>query len=142
MNIVAVPFHDWKKSQVEGFRTRDAHLLKEFSQHGSVRRLLIVDRPISIAEMAVLRRPWRIRRGNLVYRRGRSCLTQADTNTFVLDILAVQVMRPLLQRHRWLPYIYSKSLVGKAVTDALRYLRMEGYVFFASSPLALPLYQQ
>ena len=34
--ILAFPFHDWRKLQAEGFRTRDAHLLQAFVRRDDV----------------------------------------------------------------------------------------------------------
>ena len=55
--ILAFPFHDWRKLQVEGFRTRDAHLLEAFARRPDVERLLVVDRPTSFAERVARRGP-------------------------------------------------------------------------------------
>lgn len=142
LNIVAVPFHDWKKSQMEGFRTRDAHLLQEFSQHPLVNKLLIVDRPISIAEMLILQKPLRVRDGNLLQRSGFSWLTQLGEKIFVLDTFVPQLIRPILQRRKWLPYIYGQNYIKQAVVNAIQYLDLESYVLFLSSPLPVPLYDQ
>ena len=30
MNLVVVPFHDWRKILLEGSRTRDSHFIEEF----------------------------------------------------------------------------------------------------------------
>ncbi len=142
MNLVAVPFHDWKKCETEGFRTRDAHLLQEFQRHARVDRLLVVDRPISIAEMLLRRRPRCVRKGRRIYRRGRRCLTQVDAATFVLDVLVGELVRPVLERQRWIPYAYGLPFVGRAVAEAVRHLDMEDYVLFLGSPLPVPLARQ
>lgn len=50
MKLVAFPFHDWRKWQARGFRSRDAHLLQEFARDPRVESILVVDRPVSRAE--------------------------------------------------------------------------------------------
>ncbi len=142
LNIVAVPFHDWKKGEAEGFRTRDLHLLQEFQRHPLVNRLLIVDRPISIAEMLILKRPWAIRGGQRIYRHKRNTLTQIDEKTFVLDIYMPQILRPLISRQLWISRAYGEKSTGRAVTEALAHLAIEEYILFLSSPLPIPLYRQ
>ena len=142
LNIVAVPFHDWKKGQAEGFRTRDLHLLQEFQRNPLVNRLLIVNRPISIAEMLILKRPWIIQGGKTIYQRKRNCLTQIDEKSFVLDMLVPQILRPLIARRRWISRAYSEQSTGHAVLEALAHLAIEKYVLFLASPLPIPLYRQ
>ena len=142
LNIVAVPFHDWKKSQAEGFRTRDVHLLQELIQHPLVNRLLIVDRPTSVVEMLLLRRPWHIHGGQSVYQRNRSRLTMLNEKTFVLDMYNLEVLNPLLKRRRWIPASYGTQSTAQAVSEAIDYLALDEYVLFMSSPLPMPLYRQ
>ena len=36
MNIIAIPFHDWRKSKKEGFRTRDCHLINALQKDEKV----------------------------------------------------------------------------------------------------------
>lgn len=142
VNIVAVPFHDWKKSQKEGFRTRDVHLLQEFSQHPSVDKLLILDRPISISEMVILRRPIRVHDGKLINRSGFSWLSKLGEKTYVLDTFIPQIFRPVIQHRKWLPYIYGQRSFQQSVSHAIRYLDLKKFVLFLSSPLPYPLHEQ
>ena len=142
LNIVAVPFHDWRKCQAEGFRTRDAHLLQEFMRHPQVNRLLVVDRPLSVSEMLLLRRPLKVKGIDLEYQRGLSNLTKINENTFVLDILILQFLQPIIQRQKWIPGVFGQMSIKNAVQNAVKYLEMENYVLFLSSPLPIPLYNQ
>lgn len=140
VNIIAVPFHDWKKGQSEGFRTRDGHLLQEFRKHPLINKLLIIDRPISIIEMIVLRRPWRINGGNQIYQDNHKCLTQLDERTFVLDILSLEIIKPLIQRREWLPSAYGNENTSKAIDEAKSHLNFNDYFLLLFSPLPMPLY--
>ena len=139
LDIVAIPFHDWKKSQAEGFRTRDAHLLQEFSQHPSVNKLLIINRPISIAEILILRRPLRVNGGELIQKSRFSWLSQLDEKLFVLDIFVPQFFRPLIKRRKWQPYIFGRRDTSKEILKAIHHLDFDEYVLFLSSPLPVPI---
>lgn len=140
LNIAAIPFHDWKKSEREGFRTRDAHLLEEFSKHPLVNKLLVIDRPSSYAEILFLRRPWRIESGNVLYKNKGICITQANEKVFVLDVLFSQILRPLIMHRNWTSYIFGRQRVLEAVHFALDYLEMSAhYALFISEPLFVPL---
>jgi teichuronic acid biosynthesis glycosyltransferase TuaH len=108
-DIVFIPFHDWRKCEREGFRTRDGHLMQEFSVHPAINRLLIVDRPLSLAERILYRRKPRIEGGKLIWQGKHSILSQVSSKTFVLDIMISEVFQPILKRRGWIPYIFQKE---------------------------------
>ena len=58
MDIVMIPFHDCKKWLREGFRTRDAHLAEHFCQDPRVGKILVINRPTSLAEVLLKRTSW------------------------------------------------------------------------------------
>lgn len=140
MNLVIVPFHDWKKCEREGFRTRDAHLMQEFGRNPIVKKVLVVNRPISFAEIVVLRRNWRVKRSKTLIRKAGIYLSQVDDKIFTLDIVVPQIIRPLLMRRRWIPEIFGQIRMRNTVEFSLRSLHMEdSYALFISSPLFVPL---
>jgi len=142
INMVVVPFHDWKKCEREGFRTRDAHMIEEFRKHPLINKILIVDRPTSMAEMMLLRRPWHIHGGQTEYQLGRNRLTKLDEKTFVLDMYTLDVLNPILKQRSWIPKIYGKNSTNIAVKEAVRHLDIKDYVLIMFSPLSMPLYKQ
>ena len=56
LNIVYVPYHDWRKILNEGNRTRDAHFINSFRQDETVDKILIINRPITYTELLVKKR--------------------------------------------------------------------------------------
>jgi len=136
INLVVVPFHDWKKCEREGFRTRDAHFMKEFGKHPMVEKLLIINRPISISEIILLRRNWHVKYGELLLHESGFYLTRVAENTFTLDIVIPQFIRPIKMRRHWTPYIFGRKDVAAIVNHVLQLLQMqERYAFFACQPL-------
>jgi teichuronic acid biosynthesis glycosyltransferase TuaH len=137
-----IPFHDWKKSVREGFRTRDGHFMEEFIRHPDVDKLLIINRPISLAEMILLRRDWYDQSAKVLVRRGNVIISQVADRTYTLDILVTQVVRPILLQRSWIPWIFSKKTIRDAVRYSLSYLEMaQKYVAFLSAPLYIPLFE-
>jgi glycosyltransferase involved in cell wall biosynthesis len=135
MNLVVIPFHDWKKCEREGFRTRDAHFMQEFAKHPLVDKLLIINRPISLAEITLMRRNWRPREGTIVFQENDVCVSQVSANTYTLDILVREFIKPLRMKRNWIPYIFGQAKVVKAVKMALSRLEMEtDYALFMSAP--------
>ena len=51
MNIIAIPFHDWRKSKKEGFRTRDCHLINALQKDEKVKNILVINRPTTLLEL-------------------------------------------------------------------------------------------
>lgn len=140
LDLVVVPFHDWRKCEREGFRTRDAHFMQHFGRHPAVRRLLVVNRPISLAEIAIYRRGWRPRHGTLLKRSGGAYLSQVGPKTYTLDLVVPEVLRPLRMRRAWTPYIFDRPVVAAAVRAAMAGLGVgDDYALFLSAPLFSPL---
>lgn len=140
MNLVDIPFHDWKKCEREGFRTRDAHFMQEFANHPAIEKLLIINRPISISEMVLLRRNWRPLHGNTFYQDGDICITQVGPAVYTLDILIREFVRPLRMKRGWTPYIFGQHKVAAAVETALMQLSIDAdYAVFTSAPIFAPL---
>ena len=142
MNLVIVPFHDWKKCEHEGFRTRDAHFMQEFGRHPLVNKVLVINRPLSWAEMVLLKRDKFPRQGELLYRGKGIYLSQVGEKTYTLDITIAEVLRPLWMRRGWTPYIFGKPQIAERVRQTLTQLQMEAqYTMFLSAPLFVPLVQ-
>ncbi len=148
MKLVTIPFHDWKKCEREGFRTRDAHLMQEFGKHPHVEKMLVINRPVSLSEIVLLRRNWRVRQGRRLIRKHNLCISQgvkkgADDHIFNLDMIVPEIIRPIIMRRHWTPYIFGQNQILKAVSWALAYLNMDlNYALFISAPLFTPLVQK
>lgn len=143
INLVIIPFHDWKKCESEGFRTRDAHFMQEFEKHPDVDMMLVIDRPISIAEMALYGRNLTVKNGKLLYKSNGSYLTKINEKVYVLDIFIAEIFKPLIMKRNWTSYIFGKEKVLKSLSTALKYLGIEeDYSLFISQPLFVPLVRQ
>jgi len=138
-DLIVLPFHDWKKCELEGFRTRDAHLLLEFEKHPAVRNILVIDRPISISEILLKRRYWRVRGGSVVRQGYLTWLTQVSPKIYVLDIVTHQLIRPLLLRFGWWGYIFRQPSIIKKIRSAIEFLGLKRIVLFIWSPLSTGL---
>jgi len=137
MDIVFLPTHSWTKCEAEGFRTRDAHLLLEFEKSPLIRRILVVDRPTSLAEILGKGRYWRPKSGQLVYRKGRVFLIRISDRIYVLDIVSLGLLRPMIQRQRWWYRQFKRPYVITAIHGALTYLDFHNHVLFLANPLNL-----
>jgi glycosyltransferase involved in cell wall biosynthesis len=106
-----------------------------------VDKILVINRPTSIAEMLVLRRDWHVQKGNALHRKSNLLLTQVDSKTFTLDIRMWEIIRPLVMKRHWTPYAFGHPKVVKAVNLALNQLNIDTspFAMFLSAPLFVPL---
>ena len=140
MNLVIIPFHDWKKCEHEGFRTRDAHFMEEFGRHPQVEKLLVIDRPTSLAETLLLGKNWSVLHGTAVASASGRRISQVGDKTFTCDIRVPDLIQPLLLRRKWIPQAYGMPRVVAGVRDALETLGMaQSFALFISAPLFVPL---
>lgn len=128
MKIVAFPYHDWRKGDVEGMRWRDAHILVCLERHPAVESILVIDRPVSLAERTLRRTSTRAR-GQLLEsaRFGRSVatLTQVASKTTVLDIRVTDILGPIRDRYRWWFHAFGEDQVLAATAWATSYVSPE-----------------
>lgn len=114
--------------------------MQEFARHPEVEKQLVINRPISISEMVILRRNWRPRQGETFFRGGDVCVTQVGPTTYTLDVLIPEFIRPLRMKRSWTPYIFGQPKVAAAVQTALTQLGMtDDYALFMSAPIFAPL---
>ncbi len=143
MNLVVIPFHDWKKCEREGFRTRDAHFMQEFGKHPQIDKLLVINRPTSLAETLLLRKQWRVQHGDPINVSENAQLTKVGDKTYTLDVWISDFIQPLLFQRKWAPTAYGRQRVVKEVQNALESLKIaQDYAIFMSAPLYVPLVKQ
>ena len=101
-NLAVLPYHDYRKNEIEGFRGRDSHflemLIEDADEFGAI---LVIDRPVALIERIALRRPWHVKGGHVFYSGFDSRLTQVGRNVFVLNHLSSAIVRPMLMGQSW-----------------------------------------
>ena len=103
--------HDWIKCEKEGFRTRDAHLIKCFEKNRNVNKILVIDRPLTIPEILLKKKFWRVRNGKVIKKSPSSFLTKVSEKIYVLDIFSYDIIKPLIYKRDWWDYIFKKSSI-------------------------------
>ncbi|MFH2068551.1 MAG: glycosyltransferase [Candidatus Omnitrophota bacterium] len=136
MDLVIFPFQDWKKNEIEGFRERDSHLIQHFDRDERVGKIMVVDRPISLPEMALKRRFWRIKNGRVVKKGRFYTLSQVTAKIFVLDTFSGDILRPLVMRRDWWDFVLRHRKILKIIREAEDSLQMKNVVFFCCGPLS------
>ena len=99
MNLIVVPFHDWRKIILEGSRTRDAHFIKEMCKESGVIQV-IVNRPTTLLEIWLKRKPDLIE-GELLISQGAFKFYRLEKNLYLTDFVSYDVIGQLFLGYKW-----------------------------------------
>ncbi|RZQ54947.1 hypothetical protein C1E23_01290 [Pseudoalteromonas phenolica] len=133
MNIVCVPFHDYKVALKEGFRTRDTHIYGSWEGVEKVEKIVILNRPTLMLE-SILGRRDKLTEGEVVYSSSQMNIVKVSSKTFVVDVLRWDIIGPVLKGKAYIPSLYwrSKDYFHKA----LQILEVHDFISYESSPLS------
>jgi glycosyltransferase involved in cell wall biosynthesis len=123
VRIAAFPFHDWRKGEVEGIRWRDGHLLETIGRDERCERLLIVDRPVSLAERLSTRRSPFVRGRTIDERRSSrraARITEVREGIEVLDMAVPDLIGPAIRGRGWWFDIFDDRWVLESLDWAVR----------------------
>ena len=139
IDIVQIPFHDYKKWINEGFRTRDAHLFNEFKKNKDVNKILVINRPTSLAEAIIKRKKWKTKIDNVVIKRKFWQVIEIEKNVYCLDIFSFDFLKVIFERKKWWHNIFENKKIIKIINDALNLLDFKNKVLFLENPMATGL---
>ncbi len=117
MNVIVIPFHDWRKIRKEGFRTRDAHFIEAFMSNPEV-KTLIINRPTSFLEILLKKKKIHIE-GDVIYKKNQFCLYQINTNTFLIDYISNDFIGQVLRKFKWFIDKYEEKSFIKFINESL-----------------------
>lgn len=101
-NITYIPYHDWRKIQSEGNRTRDAHFIETFRCSNKIDNLVIVNRPITLAELILKKKTIKKKiEGKVVYKFNKGYLYELNDNTYIVDYVFSQNARHIAKGRNW-----------------------------------------
>jgi len=134
MRILTQPFHDYYKMSIEGVRTRDGHLIREFLHNDRVAGVHILNRPLSLAEAVLRGRLKEVGVRGLV--RTRTVSMEPDAKLSVTQVTLPHIFRPLLERRDYWATALASQPAQAAVATALK---APTTVLLLSNPFAFPL---
>ena len=137
MNIVMVPFHDYKKWINEGFRTRDAHLCQHFERCHEVEKILVINRPVSLAERILRHCDWKTSVSHVIFRKCGVQLVKMSEKVWCLDIVLSDFFKVAIQRKAWWFTAFKYKKVTDAINHALAELNMEEAILLLQNPMAI-----
>lgn len=137
MDLVIFPFHDTKKWINEGWRTRDAHLVKHFEKDSRVGRILVVSRPVSLAETVVRHQGWRTPGLEPIAEGPSRQLSKLSDKTFCLDTKLPDFMRVARERKAWWFSAFENPRTIDSVNWAIDRLGFNQTVLLIQNPMAV-----
>lgn len=138
IDLVVVPYHDWRKVSREGGRTRDAHLIEQLMAHPEVGRVLIVNRPITLPEMVYKRISWKTP-GEVCWRSGNARAVQVNDKAFVFDYLDRSIIRPLAKGKESFFSAFGQRRLVELLEDCLRAIQIDSYCCISFNLFAVDL---
>lgn len=126
MNLIIIPFHDWRKSEKEGFRTRDVHFIKSLSKDPNIDQVLVINRPSTWLEFFYKRQKQSLK-GNIVLKKGIFSLTQVASNIFVTDFYSKDVFGQILKKHNWFIKKYDDNDYLNFIKESCNILNIENH---------------
>lgn len=137
IDLVIVPFHDYKKWHNEGFRTRDAHLFEHFQNDERVEKILVINRPVSLAEMLLKRMGWKTNVGTKVVSGNGWQLNQVNEKVYYIDFCVLDFIKVAIQRKKWWNTIFNNKKIIDNINNAIGYIKMDNIVLFLENPMAV-----
>ena len=126
MNLLLFPFHDIRKSLKYGFRNRDGHFIRQLSKHPKVSKVVVVNRPITPAEIVYSKINWKTK-GEVIQQSGLSRVVKIHEQLYVLDYMSLQVIRNMIKKKSWFWEAYSNPKFIEFINNSLGRLNVDEY---------------
>jgi len=138
MNIIALPFHDWRKSESEGFRTRDVHFIKSFEKLECVSKILVINRPFTILELILKGHSSRLK-GDVVLSTSKFQLTKVSEKIYVVDFNSFDILGQIFKKHKWFIDKYNNHQYNNFIKKVRNILKMEDATLICQNLFAYKL---
>jgi len=132
MNIVFFPFHDYKLSLLEGFRTRDSHIYSQTISNSAVAKVIIINRPTLLIEVLLRRKTYKTA-GSIIYSNKSLTIQKISDKLFVVDIIDYSIFKPFIKGKGFISELYFRNRTF--IKQALAMLECSKYLSYESSPL-------
>lgn len=135
MQLVIIPFHDWRKNCKEGFRTRDAHFIKEFEKNKSVSKILIVNRPTTFLEIILKYFSFSLK-GKIIKTSKNFRLIKINDKVYIVDYISKDFINQILNRYRWVIKKYQDNSYLNFINECLTFLQFNNQNYLIQNVFA------
>jgi hypothetical protein len=124
MDLIIIPFHDWRKSEKEGFRTRDVHFINALGKDKTVNKILVINRPITPLELLYKGHQKRLE-GKRILKERNFALTEVRPNVFVADFFSNDIFGQGMFKFKWFIDKYKDGSYIKFIKRCIAKLDLE-----------------
>jgi teichuronic acid biosynthesis glycosyltransferase TuaH len=140
IDLVVMPYHDYRKSEIEGFRGRDNHFLEMLiADAPRFRTILVIDRPVAMIERLALGRSWHVASGRIAQRGPDWRLTQIGPNVYVLNCLSMALVKPVRVGQCWWDDAFASSRLASITQRVFETLELRRPVVLLHHPFGIGL---
>jgi glycosyltransferase involved in cell wall biosynthesis len=134
-----VGYRDWIHAEDVGLNGGDLHIATELTKQPQVRKVLFVNRPVSIAEQSVRKKRWKCRKGELVdsgfgYRLFKIPEYQ---NFYVLNLWVADIISPLIKKRLWWDLVFLRQSIINRIAYIKKKLEIRDDVLYLFTPFAV-----
>ena len=138
-NFVIQPFHDFRKWEIEGYRTRDAHFFEHLRNREDVDKLIVINRPLSLAERIIKRKSKKYDVGRLIFSSAHFEITQIDSKVYIFDFYVNDLLSVIIQKRKWWDSILRTEEIQNNIIFGLNQVGIDSYILFLQNPLSVAL---
>lgn len=124
MNVACIPYHDWRKIEMEGARTRDSHIIAHLNHNDNIDNLIIINRPITYTELWLKKKRQKIS-GEKVFSYGNLTLYRLADNMYVVDYFSSDLLGPIIKNKTWFFKSYGDALFVEGFKKAMEFIGIE-----------------
>lgn len=141
MNIVTVPYHDWRKILKEGFRTRDAHFIESLEGNEEISKVLVINRPTTPLEYLIKRK--NVQLNYKVLKKNRKfTLYEVSEKLYLIDFVSNDMLGQVLNPYLWISKKYSDAHFITFINESLALLQMENAFLYSQNVWASSLLEK
>lgn len=138
-DFTVIGYRDWCYAEDHGINVRDLHFAAEIAKSGRVRKVLFVNRPVTLIEQALRFKRWKLREGELIdsgfgYRLYR---VSKDRELYVLCTWVPDLISPLILGRVWWNSAFRKKRIKDFIVRARRKLGMGDDVMMLCTPFGI-----
>ncbi|MCT3133154.1 glycosyltransferase [Lactococcus lactis] len=137
-NFVIQPFHDFRKWETEGYRTRDAHFFQQLEKRKDVDNIIIINRPLSLAER-ILKGDSIKNLGTFIIREKFFSIRKIGEKSYVFDFYTPDFFNVVIQKRKWWDTIFRTKKITEKIEFGLKYLNIFEYILLVQNPMAIGL---
>lgn len=132
MNLTIIPFHDWRKCEYEGFRTRDSHIINALEKKSKVNKIIVVNRPTTLLELKLKKRNKQIK-GSIIFQNKNLKLIKVSPKIYIVDLISKDIIGQASLKHRWFIKKYGDEKLIHFINECFQYLDIKQYYLLSQN---------